>query len=144
MFLSAILTLILTAPIHCSDVRKKIQLIYILDDLRMRSFSENVHLWVIYFFKIFMDYSICGIRAKNIPWYFSFGGYLWGFLPAVVSLQRSQQNHNPLLSVEVNLVKSCMENLSHTWELLHIHFSSNQPGWKSSASDLPSAINKLK
>lgn len=75
-----------------------------------------------------------------------------------LSVQRSQQNHNPLLSVEVNLdaksslFKCCMENLSHTWELLHIPAAvlpfvfpeTMKPVWKSSASDLPSAINKLK
>ncbi len=66
MFLSAVWTLILTAPIHCrgSIVEQvmecyispnlfwwKNKLLYILDGLRRSTFSANFHFWVNYFFK---------------------------------------------------------------------------------------------
>ncbi len=124
----------------------------------MSTFSANLHLWVIYFFIIFMDHSIYvvyGIRAKNIPWYFlvAFGWWLLVRLSSScsyevsvysdssrLSVQSSQQNHNPLLSVEVNLdaksslFKCCMENLSHTWELLHISSNQAQEHWSPSGN----------
>ncbi len=64
MFLSAVWTLILTAPIHCrgsigeqvmecyfSKFDKETILSYILDVWRVRAFSANFHFGVNYFFK---------------------------------------------------------------------------------------------
>ncbi len=44
MFSSAVWTLILTAPIHCTGSK----LVYILGGLRMSTFSSNFHFWVNY------------------------------------------------------------------------------------------------
>ncbi len=66
MFLSVVWTLILTAPIHYrGSIGEQVmwcyispnlfwwrnKLIYILDDLRVRTFSANFHFWVNYCFK---------------------------------------------------------------------------------------------
>ncbi len=66
IFLSAVWTLVLTAPIHCrgsiaeqvkisSNLSNINKLNCILDDLRVTAFSEN-YFWVNYFFKAGMKY----------------------------------------------------------------------------------------
>ncbi len=74
MFLSVVWTLILTAPIHCrwsigeqvmecyiSPNLMRNKLIYILDGLRVRTLSANLHFW--------MNYSFKYTCLWNLKWY---------------------------------------------------------------------------
>lgn len=119
---------------------KKLNLIYILDDLRMSSFSANSHLWVIYFFKIFMDHSIYVVYMLK-TYHDAFGWWLLVRLSSSCSSEVSVQSLCPELTAKPQSALVCR---SESGEKLHgksephvratsyscgrpaIHFSSNQ------------------
>ncbi len=70
MFLSAVWTLILTAPIHCRGSIAESVPLYILDGLKVSTFLANVHFWVNYSIGV-MESSVEDSRTLDwLAWWF--------------------------------------------------------------------------